>query len=304
MDGQQVLELNIKCFGWFLSPDQVKFIRGVDSRAPDYFALYAVEDETVQSQVGVVTLDTQSASGVEKVGYIWGVATRPSFARKGYAKKLMEKAHERLSAEGIRYSFLGTGKSLVAYHLYQKLGYKDLTLLKRGLKRCKAQEQGDISFNSKINNEIIVDLFSEYSKNLFGFIKRPKNFLEVRKAWSWMPYDLVGGFFEGETPIGYVVASTEGKVIKIRELCCPKIEDINKCITALESESRFEYMVLECVIGSYGISAFMESGFNLFDESWGVLMVKDLTQGNTIEEIRNSYGFEEMKFHMTSIDEY
>jgi hypothetical protein len=55
VDGEQVLELNIKAFGWFLSPEQMAFIRKVDSRVSEYVALYAVVDDVVQSQVGVVT---------------------------------------------------------------------------------------------------------------------------------------------------------------------------------------------------------------------------------------------------------
>jgi len=50
VDGQQVLELNLICFGWLLSPDQVKLIRKLDKkRVPNYFALYAVEKEEVLS---------------------------------------------------------------------------------------------------------------------------------------------------------------------------------------------------------------------------------------------------------------
>ena len=66
VNSQQVLELNIKGFGWFLSPVQMELILRVDNRVPDYIALYAVEDDVVQSQVGVVTLDTQTAEGMEE----------------------------------------------------------------------------------------------------------------------------------------------------------------------------------------------------------------------------------------------
>jgi ribosomal protein S18 acetylase RimI-like enzyme len=278
VDGQQVLELNIKAFGWFLSPDQIRFIRSVDKRVPDYVALYAVEDNAVQSQVGVVTLDTQCTHGTEKVGYIWGVATKPSQARSGYATKLIEEANKRLKEEGIRYCFLGTGKSLVAYDLYVKLGYRDFTMLKRGLKGCQTKEKSEI--------------------------KRPKNFMEVRKAWSWFQYDLEGTFYENETPIGYLVANKEGKVLKIWELCCPEAKDIKKCISALESDLEFEHILLECVSGSAREKDFVESGFELFSDSWGILMLKDLKGEHSINDVKRSFGIDERKFHMTSIDEY
>jgi ribosomal protein S18 acetylase RimI-like enzyme len=304
VDSQQVLELNIKSFGWFLSQDQVRFIRRVDSRTPDYVALYAVEGKEVQSQVGVVTLDTQTTYGTEKIGYIWGVATRPSQARQGFATKLMEEAHERLIGEGIRYSFLGTGKSLVAYDLYRRLGYKEFTMLKRGLKKCQNKESGEITLKTKVDKAVIVDLFYEYSEGLLGFVKRPRNFMEIRKAWSWFQYDLVGAFYENENPIGYIIANKEDKILKIWELCCPKKEDLKKSISSLKSNLNVEYIVLELVHKAALEEQFIESGFKIFDESWGVFMVKDLKGDQSIKEIRKIYRIDDKKFHMTPIDEY
>ncbi|UCG70718.1 MAG: GNAT family N-acetyltransferase [Thermoplasmata archaeon] len=307
VDGQQVLELNLIAFGWFLSPEQVRIIRKVDNtRVPNYFALYAVEKEKVLGQVGVVTVDTKTSFGTEKIGFIWGVCTRPKYARRGYAKKLMNEAHERLAHEDIRYSFLGTGKSMVAYGLYDQLGYKDFLTFNRRLKACNKTEQKglDVTYSSSIRNEIIVELFTKYSKDLLGFVKRPDNFLDVRKAWSWMPYNLIGAFKEGNKSIGYIVASTEGKIVRIRELCCPKIADIGKCIAAFENKFKPDYVLLDGIISSFQGNVYIKSGFKLFTGSWGILMVKDLDDKHSIKQIRNIYGVEEEKFSMTPIDEY
>jgi ribosomal protein S18 acetylase RimI-like enzyme len=304
VDGQQVLELSITCFGWFLGPNEVKTIRRVDERVPDYFALYAVEKEEILSQVGVVTLETQCDYGVEKVGFIWGVCTKSNAARKGVAGKLMEEAHARLAAEGIRYSFLGTGKSLVAYNLYKKLGYEDFISMERMLMVSKNKKQNDVAFSISKENKTIVDLFREYSKDLLGFIKRPNNFLEVRKAWSWMPYDTVGVFSVDEEPVGYLVASREGKNLKIRELCCPKVEDFQRCVAALELEFDLDSVLYDSNMGTHGLEAIRKSGFKVLQGSWGVLMVKDLKEAHTISDIRRSYGVDGARFHMTSIDEY
>jgi predicted acetyltransferase len=304
VNGQQVLELSITCFGWFLGPDEVKTIREVDKRVPDYFALYAVEKEEILSQVGVVTLDTQCDHGVEKVGFIWGVCTKSNAARKGLAGKLIEEVHARLASEDIGYSFLGTGKSLVAYNLYRKLGYEDFVSMDRALRTSKHKKQNDVSFSTSESNDTVVNLFREYSKDLQGFIKRPDNFLEVRKAWSWMPYDTVGLFSVDGQPIGYLVASKEGKIIKIRELLCPNAEDIQRCVAALESEFKIDSVIYDSIIGTYGLNAIRKSGFKVLDGSWGVLMVQDLKEAHTISNIRKSYGVDEGRFHMTSIDEY
>ena len=307
VDGQQVMELNLIALGWFLSPEQAAIIRKVDNtRVPDYFALYAVEKERVLSQVGVVTVDTKTSFGTEKIGFIWGVCTRPKSVRKGYAKKLINEAHERLTHEDIRFSFLGTGKSMVAYHLYDNLGYMDFLTLNRGLKVCnKTEKKGlNVTYSSSVRNEIIVELFAKYSEDLLGFVKRPNNFLDVRKAWSWMPYNLIGSFKKGSRPIGYIIASTEGKLVRIRELCCPKIEDIGKCIATFENKLKPDYLLLDGITGSFLKGVFTKFGFNIFTDSWGILMVKDLSDKHSIKQIQNIYGVEEEKFSMTPIDEY
>jgi GNAT superfamily N-acetyltransferase len=304
VDGEQVLELNLKCFGWFISPKQAKIIRSKDKHASDYFALYAVEDDIVQSQVGVVTVNTRTADGIEKVGYLWGIATRPSQARQGYATSLINEAHNRLIKEGIRYSFLGTGKSLVSYDLYKKLGYYNFTMLKRGLMKCKDKESSGITFKTEVDNDVVETIFYEYSKDHLGFVKRPKKFLDLKKAWLIIPFDLVGVFFDGNKLIGYVVANKEENILKIRELCCLKKENIMRCIKALETNLEFEYFVLEWVLGSVYEEQFVQSGFKIFDESYGILMLKDLNQTQSLEDIRKSYGISQGEFQMTSLDEY
>jgi predicted acetyltransferase len=306
VDEQQVLELNLTCFGWFLTPKQVKTIRKVDKHVPDYFSLYAVEKEEILSQVGVVTVDTQTKHGVEEVGHIWGVCTKPSAARKGSAKKLMEETHARLLTDDIKYSFLGTGKSLVAYNLYRQLGYVDFVDLNWGMKRCKPIKQSDIdvTFASDTKDESFADLFTKYSNGLLGFVHRPKNFLQVRKAWSWMPISMSGIFRKGKKHIGYVLGSREGKVVRIRELCCPRIEDTKRCIEALEIKFKPKYMTVSWMSRSCITKEFIKSGFKRIDESWGAFMIKDLEGKHKIDQIQSAYGIEEDKFQMTTIDEY
>lgn len=304
VDGQQVLELNLKTFGWFLSPIQVELIRSVDPRTPDYVALYAVEGEEVQSQVGVVTLNTKTAEGEERVGYIWGVATRPSSARRGHARKLIEEAHNRLLDEGIRYSFLGTGKSLVAYDLYRKFGYLDFTIFKRGFKSCEDKKLPEIELMTSVDSNIISDLFYESSKEYLGFVKRSKNFLEVRKAWSWFNYDLVGVFYENKDPIGYVIASKDNRILKLWEICCPNKQDLKRCVSILGKDLDVDHIVVNLVDRFVIEEHLIDSGFNIFNESWGIFMVKDLKGDKPVGYFQRIYGISDKKFHMTIMDEY
>lgn len=304
VNGQQVLELNLKAFGWFLSPQQIEIIQRVDSRVQEYVALYAVESEEVQSQVGVVILDTLTTEGIEKVGYIWGVATRPTSARQGYATKLMEEAQNRMREDGIRYIFLGTGKSMVAYDLYRKLDFEDFTIFKRGMMKCAADNTGGITLKRNGNADIIMSLFNKYSREKLGFVNRPRNFLEVRSAWSWFQYDLVGIFYDGQIPVGYVIASIENNLLKLWEICCPEREYLKRCISVLCSSMEAEHIVIDLVDRFVMEEQLGDVGFRIFDESWGILMVKDLTGSNSVKDIQRDYGIHDNRFHMTIMDEY
>jgi hypothetical protein len=217
---------------------------------------------------------------------------------------LLEEASKRLKSEDISYSFLGTGKSLVAYNLYEKLGYRDFTMFRRGLKKCEKTRSSDMALKEKVEKNILVDLFYEYSKDLLGFVKRPRNFMEIREAWSWFHYDLMGVFYEDEEPIGYVVSNREDKVLKIWELCCLRKEDYRKCILALEVNTDAEHIILELIQNSVSEKHFHRLGFKIFPDSFGILMVKDLKGDQSVKQIRKLYGIDDKKFHMTAIDEY
>jgi hypothetical protein len=217
---------------------------------------------------------------------------------------LIVEAHNRLKEEGIRYSFLGTGKSLVSYDLYRKLGYHDFTLFKRGFMRCGDKRSNGITLKTNGNQGVIMDIFQKYSEGLLGFVKRPANFLEVRKAWSWFHYDLVCIFYEDVKPIGYAIASKEDKILKLWELCCPNKKDLIGCISELGSKLEAEHIVLELVDRFADEEQFAKIGFKVFDESYGILMVKDLKENESAKRIQRIYGLDQKRFHMTAMDEY
>ncbi len=218
----------------------------------------------------------------------------------------MEEAHSRLIADGIRFAFLGTGKSMVAYALYKNLGYVDFRPLSLGLKECQPINRytREISYSPTTDNEVFVELFKRYSKVLLGFVIRPKNFLQIKKVWDWPSMNIKGIFTKNSKNIGYLLASKEKKNIRILEICCPKNRDIQRCIEALEMKFKPQYMSFEWMAGTSLIGAIIDSGFKLLSSSWGTIMIKDLEEKQSIDDIRGSYGLEDDRFHMTSIDIY
>lgn len=213
VDWQQALELNLIGFDWYLTPDLVNKILTVDKRVSKNYAIYCVENGEVLGQLGILIDDTQTTNGIEKIGYLWTICSKPSSFRKGVATKLIEEAHARLLAENIRYSFLGTQRSLIAYNLFRKLGYSDLINSNMGFKTCEehSRNKTDIVFSTDYKEEMIVDIFSKYSQNLLGFIHRPNNFISIRKAWEFMPLELIGVFWKNDKLIGYVLGVRKEK---------------------------------------------------------------------------------------------
>ena len=110
-----VLHLNLLSLGYVLAPERVALGRQLDQRPFPFFALYALEDETVAGQVGVYRLPMVTIDGPEDVGGICAMCTRPGFARRGLASRLMDEAHVYMRSAGLRFSTPGTARYRAAY---------------------------------------------------------------------------------------------------------------------------------------------------------------------------------------------
>ena len=126
VDPLQVLHLNLLCLDFALTPELVAIIRRMDPRPFPFFALYTVEGSGVAGQVGVFRLPVVSTAGAAEVGGVWAVSTHPAWRGKGVASLLLDEAHARMAAAGLRFSTLGTDSYRVAHGLYEKQGYRDV----------------------------------------------------------------------------------------------------------------------------------------------------------------------------------
>ena len=72
----------------------------------------------------------------------------------------------------------------------------------------------------------------------------------------------------------------------------------------MESNLDVDYIMIDLVDRFVIEEQLKSAGFNIFDESWGILMVKDLKREASVNEIKDLYGINENRFHMTIMDEY
>lgn len=306
VDAQDILELNQGSLGWFLPPEKAEKIRKLDPHVPDYFALYGVERGKVVSQVGAVSVNTETVSGTERLGFIWGVCTDPKAARKGYAGKLIEELHRRLSDDGIRYVLLGTSQGFVAYNLYRKLGYMDFIRLRWAIRQCGPVEHPpkDIVFTKTRKDSIFSEIWTRYSRGLLGFSHRPTDLIKIKKAWGWPPVNITGTFQKKDKTVGYILAKKEGKTIRIEEIIAFKPVDLIDIMKVLEIKYKPRHVLFNLLEGSHGEKICNDLGFTRTFDTWGMLMIKDLEGKKSIKDFRKMYGFDKNRFFMTSMDMY
>ncbi len=115
--------LDLVCFGSTMTPDNLKLLRRLDKRIPDYYGICLLDDQSRPiSQVLLLHIDTKTQNGLERAAGIVGVATMPGHSRQGLSTALMKKAHELAREHGMRIAILITSASGVAHELYTKLG--------------------------------------------------------------------------------------------------------------------------------------------------------------------------------------
>jgi GNAT superfamily N-acetyltransferase len=128
-DAAGFAQLSDSAFGYPHTPEQVARRRKLDPRYQDTFGFAMLDGRAVVGFVGVLDLKARTRTGkVIAAGGIHNVMTRPDYARKGISVRLFERAHDHFLGKGCDFSFLFTARSLVAWHLYRRLGYVEMPL--------------------------------------------------------------------------------------------------------------------------------------------------------------------------------
>jgi predicted acetyltransferase len=242
-------------------------------------------------------LVTRTLDGkVEYVGGIYGVATLPSHARKGISTALMIRVHEHFREKNYHFSFLCTSHTLVAYAMYQKLGYTDL--LERPsaykvLNQKKPKVAGE-ERSGKIDFDKILKVYMKFVKDKTGFVVRDKAYLEMLKKI---------GYFSGRDCIveedGYVIFrslfGTWYKATWIRELVALSTKQVNRLVELVEAKAR-DLIMDRDVIDNDLLQVYKSRDYMIEKRSHGVIMVKPLTADASFKK---TYGD---KFYLTDLD--
>jgi ribosomal protein S18 acetylase RimI-like enzyme len=285
-----------QAFGWPFDPEEFEKTIKADPRLKDgCIGFCAVDGGKLVGYVGVMDLATRTLQNtVEMAGGIYGVATLPGHTRRGICGTLLNRAHEYFKERGYEFAFLTTSPTLVAYGLYEKLGYFDVTSFP-GVYKVKVKEEKKDNppcEEPKLDFDRMLEIYCDYVKNRTGFVVRNKAYMKMlAKTHEIAARECI------IAQRGYVIFKREKKHVRIRELVAHDREEMNGLVGQVED--RAHAVVYGRAILDPALRKVCESrGFTVLEAGHGVLMVKELIANVSFNE---AYG---NVFFMSALDHF
>ncbi len=263
-------------FWWPISPKTMEERINTDVRlksGPVGFC--AVEEGRLVGFVGVMDIPTKTVEGkVEIIGGIWAVATNPGFARQGICKTLMEAAHHYFRSQNYRFSFLCTGRTIIAYAFYRKLGYKEVDAVnqfKGAYKVLDKTESEGKNVSSALNSKKIYQLYEKFVEDKTGFVVRQKDFVTMfakRKRFDERK--------SIQKEKGYALLTESQNVTKVQDLVALDDSTYGELIEEIERFAK-SGVINRSVANEGVLNIYKSKGYRVQNGDDGVLMVKNLT---------------------------
>lgn len=301
VDPVQVLHLTMLALDFPFTPEHAAHIRRTDPRPFPCLTVNAVEDDVVLGQVGVFRLPMVSTEGREDVGGVWAVSTHPQYAGRGVASALLEDAHSRMRAAGLRFSTLSTNRYRRAHKLYRQHGYVDMNVWATALARwelahqptrLRARPAGQEGF------EFIEKIFKDLASEYLGFAWRHTPFARLRDKVNM---DDIWTIWEDRTPVGFVFASKESLLLKINIQILRMDIDASEVVAAVVSNLKSSYIKVTMSRPS-DIASFQRVGWQIAHPTWDAFMVKPLLPELTVDDALRLFGVGTDRFLISWLD--
>lgn len=293
-DKDALLPLMEQAFGWPFHPEEFDRTIRIDPRLREScVGLCAFDAGRVVGYVGIMDLATRTLEGrVEKAGGIYGVATLPGYTRQGICRTLIDRAHEYLSEKNYRFSLLTTSPTIVAYDLYTKLGYFDVTSFPGAYKvmvskkRMKKPQLG-----TRLDFGRMLEIYDRYVKDRTGLVVRDEAYMKMlARALEISARECI------ITDGGYVIFKKEKKHVRIRELVACDEKEVHTLIGLVENRAE-NLIYARAVLDPNLQRVYRSHGYSVLQAGHGVIMVKELTDTPFSE----AYGD---RFYMSSLDHF
>lgn len=244
----QLLDASV---GWFLTDfRRLKQARKIGYPTADYFGVYAVEGDEVQSAVRVLRIPYTLASGVtETVSAIQGVVTRREWSRRGLARALLGEVHRREQAVGNRFSLLWMGFWNFSHTLYSSIGYADVYTPRLAMRKCDGPrslvQKYKLRTAKKDDASTIEKLHAKSTKGRVGFTPRPESVLPPLFKLGFVKPDAFRLILSDGEPVGYLQMQKGGGWVKSDEVVLTEHADPAKVTTLLQSEAAPGWLLLQ-----------------------------------------------------------
>jgi len=278
--------LSDSAFGHPHTPERIARRRKLDPRYRDPFGFAMMDGRTAIGFIGVLDLKARTRTGkVIPVGGIHNVMTRPDCARKGISARLFERAHGHFLSRGCGFSFLFTARSLVAWHLYRKLGYAEMPLSGRQLPaayllRPAKGKPSNPPRRSRPDFDRVERLFAErWGKKRSTFVNGAGWLRGRMKSWNMPASSIVtdrDGFVYTETGKDTVcIYEFVARNRAARERLLNRVESLNRPVT-------IHYLVRDPALASL----YRRRGYLFRPQSFFVCMARPLGKSS----LRTAFG--------------
>jgi predicted acetyltransferase len=281
-------------FWWPMSPKDFNEFINMDVRLKNGpVGFCAVKDGRLTGFVGVMDIPTKTLKGeTEIIGGIWCVATNPDFSRQGICKSLMEAAHNHFRKQKYRFSFLCTGRTIIAYEIYRKLGYTEVEYVNQFAAVYKVLDKTkpvDKKADTRLDPEKIYKIYEKFVENKTGFAVRQEDFVTLfakRKRFGERKSILKDK--------GYALVTEVRNVIKVQDMVALNDAIYGELIDEIEELAK-SGVIDRAVADERLLRIYKSRGYRVQKGDDGVLMVKNLTDAS----IDKLYG---ESFYMAALD--
>ncbi len=239
-DKSDLMHLWAQSFVWLGTPAVVDgWVKNGHSLKGTKVGTCGLIDGKLAGFVGMLELPTRNKAGeVEMVGGIWAIATRPSLARQGIGRRLLDAAEEHFRSRGIRISMLTTSRAIVAYKWYSSVGYHEIENVNqcphyyKVLKPSPSRKAKIESKQEEFDRLQCIANFTRFMKDRCGFVYRaPHRFDYMEK---------VGNLSQAHSMVndhGHVIASPQMGAVMVNEMIADNKTHATEMIKWIETRA-------------------------------------------------------------------
>lgn len=263
IDPFEAFRLSTIAFGFAPREEEIRrFRRAAGGRLFDAFGLYAEEQGKLLAQVIPLRFAVRLTTGVETVGGLAGVCSHPAVWGQGYARRLMEAAHDLMRRDGLRIVTLTTSRNIRGHGVYTKLGYLDLAPFYRASRRIRSRTAVRgyrLRRATKGDLPAMLARFREHTRDLLGWTERPEDFLRFRVGWEpgLDKYHVL--VRDGETE-GYLRSRPEERVT-LEEVVIPHLRAFRAAIVLAERRATGGVSTVNWLTAHKDIERFRRLGY-------------------------------------------